>query len=356
MAGSSEDNRGPQIVGVGATMIALCTLAVALRFWARATSGKAGYWWDDWTALAALPFVLAISGGSVHWVSLGFGKHSGQTPASESSIKLILVIGGFVYNTGLSLIKASLLLFYARIFGRVRRFRIALWVAAGIIFGWFISINLVALLTCIPVHKAWKPEVPGFCLDVHKIFLGVATSNVITDVILLVLPMPMIWTLRMKLAQKLALIGVFILGYCVVVVSILRVVTIVKMGRETENAQEDFSWNFVTPQILVMLEMSIALISICLPTIFGLIKRTVQDRFPTLFGSVSPSPASTTLSRAQTCSMSNVAENRKVYDVEGSTRLQGSRNKILDPEEGMLDEAPTLEYHVAVLSVGQDRR
>ena len=54
--------------------------------------------------------------------------------------------------------------------------------------------------------------------------------------------------------------------------------------------------------------------------------------------------------------MSNVAENRKVYDVEGSTRLQGSRNKILDPEEGMLDEAPTLEYHVAVLSVGQDRR
>lgn len=54
MAYSVTDGRGPDILAVSGTMIALSTIAVALRFYGRYVGLKSGLWWDDWLALAAL--------------------------------------------------------------------------------------------------------------------------------------------------------------------------------------------------------------------------------------------------------------------------------------------------------------
>lgn len=54
MAYSVAGGRGPEILAVSGTMIALTTIAVALRFWARLVAPKNGLWWDDWLSLAAL--------------------------------------------------------------------------------------------------------------------------------------------------------------------------------------------------------------------------------------------------------------------------------------------------------------
>ena len=54
MTGSITEDRGTQITSVNYVMLVLATLAVALRFWARYIAHKAGFWWDDWTSLAAL--------------------------------------------------------------------------------------------------------------------------------------------------------------------------------------------------------------------------------------------------------------------------------------------------------------
>ena len=54
MAETDVPNRGPQIKAAAYTMLILATIAVALRFWSRHISQKAGFWWDDWFALIAL--------------------------------------------------------------------------------------------------------------------------------------------------------------------------------------------------------------------------------------------------------------------------------------------------------------
>ncbi|PYI25961.1 hypothetical protein BP00DRAFT_430793 [Aspergillus indologenus CBS 114.80] len=61
-----SDDRGPQIRAISIALIILPSVAVALRFWSRALLPKppranthSGFWWDDWTALAA-----AVSRGS----------------------------------------------------------------------------------------------------------------------------------------------------------------------------------------------------------------------------------------------------------------------------------------------------
>ena len=56
----SVPNRGSTIVGTCVALIVFSTLAVALRFLSRRLS-KAGYWYDDWLALAALVWSLDSS-------------------------------------------------------------------------------------------------------------------------------------------------------------------------------------------------------------------------------------------------------------------------------------------------------
>ena len=46
-------NQGPRIIAVAAVLITISTMAVILRFVSRLVS-QAGFWWDDWTILAAL--------------------------------------------------------------------------------------------------------------------------------------------------------------------------------------------------------------------------------------------------------------------------------------------------------------
>ena len=205
-----------------------------LRFWSRFIAGKAGFWWDDWFALGALvslspfsllgltigfsrlylkPFFWANCALSIYWVNIGLGKHISQVPQPHSQLALTLFIVNFVYITGLSMVKMSVLLFYVRVFGTVSAYRVIFWTVGILIVGWCVSINLLALLTCIPVQKAWLPTTPGSCLVTYRAFLGTSISNVVIDVIILIAPVPMLWRLHIETPRKFALIGVFAAGY-----------------------------------------------------------------------------------------------------------------------------------------------
>lgn len=146
-------------------------------------------------------------------MSIGLGKHISQVPEPRSQLALVLFVVNFVYNTGLSLVKLSVLLFYIRIFKSIRTYRIAFWIVGIIIVGWCIAINFLALFTCVPVQKAWNRTTPGHCLDTHQTFLGATISNILVDFIILILPMPMLWQLHIETRRKFGLVGVFAAGY-----------------------------------------------------------------------------------------------------------------------------------------------
>lgn len=83
--------------------------------------------------------------------------------------------------------------------------------------GWWIAINFVATFNCIPVEKYWKPKLSGTCISTYDGFLGASIPNLVTDVFLLLLPLPMLWTLQISWRSKIGLILVFICGYWLVV-------------------------------------------------------------------------------------------------------------------------------------------
>lgn len=119
----------------------------------------------------------------------------------------------FTYDTSITLIRMSVILFYYRIFGKNRPFKISLWITAGILVAWWIAIDILAIFQCNPVARQWDHSIPGHCYSLYGTFLGVTVPNVFIDVLLLVLPLPMLWKLQISLRKKFALIANFMLGY-----------------------------------------------------------------------------------------------------------------------------------------------
>lgn len=226
----AQDKRSHFIAANYAFLI-IVTVAVVLRLYGRYIAHKAGFWWDDWLSLVALvshscyyprdpllistqPFVWSICAVSLYWASAGMGKHIDRIPVSrQPELSKLLFVGNLIYNTGLTAVKMSVLLFYVRVFRIVYTYRIFFFITAALILGWFLAINFLVLFACDPPRKSWDPTTPGTCLDSSFTFLGATIPNLLIDLVLLVLPMPMVWKLQTDLGHKVALLGVFAAGY-----------------------------------------------------------------------------------------------------------------------------------------------
>lgn len=92
------------------------------------------------------------------------------------------------------LAKYSILLFYSRIF-KEKRFEIALRVTFAAVTIWFLAIEISVLAECVPVSALWDPTQPGTCIDLAAFYQGSGIPNVLLNLLILVLPLPMIWTL-----------------------------------------------------------------------------------------------------------------------------------------------------------------
>ena len=92
---------------------------------------------------------------------------------------------------------------------------------AGIVLLWWIICQFISIFQCTPINHFWDEEqVTGHCIHIERFLQGQAIPNIITDIILLALPMPLIWKLHLPQGQKLALCGVFLLGSLYVFLSV----------------------------------------------------------------------------------------------------------------------------------------
>ena len=68
------------------------------------------------------------------------------------------------------------------------------------------------IFQCVPISSAWNPSETGKCLPYGALVLAMGIVNIITDVIMLVLPMPLLWKLNVSKSRKWMLMIMFSLG------------------------------------------------------------------------------------------------------------------------------------------------
>lgn len=144
-----------------------------------------------------------------------------------------------------------------------------------------IASTCASIFQCTPIHRAWNRTLPGHCIDIAKSWYGNAGYSIAMDLIILLLPMPMIASLQLPFGQKAALMFVFALGGFVTITSILRMTTI-SISTQTPDTTYDIAstlWTFI--------EANVGIICACLP----MCRPLLTLFFPRIFPSAS-SPGS----------------------------------------------------------------
>lgn len=131
------------------------------------------------------------------------------------------------YLATLGLIKLSILAFYLS-FATHRKFRILVYISiAAVIVVSIISIFILAFQCPKNPSYALSPAIlydrgAGHCFNLKIIFYWQAGWNIASDLVILVLPMPLLFPLRMRTIKRISLIAVFSVGFLVPIASGVR--------------------------------------------------------------------------------------------------------------------------------------
>lgn len=71
---------------------------------------------------------------------------------------------------------------------------------------------IATVVQCLPVRRAWDHEIAGNCINLTAFWYANATANVLGDIFILGLPMPVIMNLNLPSRQRWGLALVFALG------------------------------------------------------------------------------------------------------------------------------------------------
>ena len=128
---------------------------------------------------------------------------------------------------------------------------------------WAVTL-IFPFVNCQPFSYTWhriNNSAGGHCLDNQGGTLPFGVSNLILDIAVIVLPLPYLYTLKLKRAKKVALMGIFALGFVISIISAVRIWTVVGTG------QKDFSYGAAEIALWSFLETGLSVVNCCLPVI-----------------------------------------------------------------------------------------
>lgn len=193
------------------------------------------------------------------------------------------------YTLVLALARVGILLFLIRVFA-IPVFRVISWIVVGWVTLSTIIIISMTIFQCTPVNYNWDGWKGGMdsarCLDVNALGYAAAATGIAQDLVILVLPLPIIASLQMTMKKRLQTLLMFSIGVFVLITSCIRLRYLVQFAKSLNP-----TWDNTDVVLWTCFEVNVTVIVLCLPTMRVLLVR----QFPTLFGSTSTNtPAKTT--------------------------------------------------------------
>ena len=133
--------------------------------------------------------------------------------------------GELVYAILVYLVKTTILLLYIRIFGINRKTRWMIRSLIIILFAYYLASIGAKAAICIPLPKLWDPELHDHCINNNVFFLTDCAVSIVSDFIILILPMPLVWALQMPTRRKVEISTVFAMGFLCVEIDVYHFCT-----------------------------------------------------------------------------------------------------------------------------------
>ncbi|KAF2872245.1 hypothetical protein BDV95DRAFT_605876 [Massariosphaeria phaeospora] len=222
----------PRLTAIDISLLVLALVTVLARLYIRVVVLKL-FRLDDAFIAAAMVCSIASCGIFLYVVQLGMGKHIFAIPPDNIKPLLMWIfVVGVVIPLAVCFVKISIACFLLPLTGRTG-LRGFLWgiVVFLVCFALFTFLSL--MFGCMPVAANWdfalRPPPMGTgtakCLSLtayRNIALFNSVTNIITDIILALLPVPLIWTLHLNIRTKASLMLILSLGFFACAAGIIK--------------------------------------------------------------------------------------------------------------------------------------
>ncbi|QKX61575.1 uncharacterized protein TRUGW13939_08727 [Talaromyces rugulosus] len=279
-----------EVLAAAIVLPLLCIFFIAVRFYVRHIQ-KQEISVDDWMGVVAMLLIIGmgvclIIGAEQHVMGYAAPLPEGFDPQEayqeflgsyekEAKIEfyyqlLMIVAYGFI--------KLSLVFFYRRLFFVIKwsTFDIVSLAYIAIICMWTLAFFLLFLFACkSKIYLHWAPlsDVENQCGDPLAPELGLVISDLITDLMVLALPLPIIWRLRVSTARKISITLVFIVGLIAIAASITRMAIYIIVSYRSFSSGYDIDQTVTTMLWWSMVEACLGLITSCLPVLSPLLRK-----------------------------------------------------------------------------------
>lgn len=124
-----------------------------------------------------------------------------------------LYVTSVLYCPAAYFIKATLLLLTARVFAAYERAAKAIkWIVVVLAIA-YIPIQFIKMFVCVPIESFWNHSIePTRCLNQAKAFIFDLSLAILTDAIILIIPIVLTWRLTMPLGQRLKIAAMLSAG------------------------------------------------------------------------------------------------------------------------------------------------
>ncbi|OJD33511.1 uncharacterized protein BKCO1_30000104 [Diplodia corticola] len=223
------------------------TIMIAMRLFTRFKMVGGRLQKDDYLMILAWAFFTTMS-VCAHIVSLNGDNRAMtneqrlQLPAAERDAKILgskfFLTGHLTYVSTIWTLKLCMLLFFARL---TRGLSAEKFVkpAIGVVGVTWLAEFLTVLLTCRPVQRNWQiyPDPGKLCTHESAVWYIVQVIfNVLTDAVIVPIPMPLVIKAKVSTAKKLGLVVLLGAGIFVMVAATLRVVFVLTNAAPSEPA------------------------------------------------------------------------------------------------------------------------
>lgn len=132
--------------------------------------------------------------------------------------------------------KVSLLLLIARVFAVRESVSRAIYIFLGVLLvGYYIPIEIMKICICLPINAYWDQSVQGArCLPQRSIFISDTVLAIISDLIILFIPIPLTWGLNMPPKKKIKIILLLSAGGVATAVTVYRLYLVIQFRNSTD--------------------------------------------------------------------------------------------------------------------------
>ena len=195
-------------------------------------------------------------------------------------------------NPVLMATKTSILIFYLTLSKNQRIFRWATYTTLVVVNAAGLALTLLNIFQCHPIGAAFveSPPTTAICTDIVTLYLSSAPVNIITDLAMLFLPMPVLTELRLPKKQKIILVITFSFGIFVTVVDVVRIaylqgafqIRLQEVGQSNAAAsgmieRDDFSWYASLSFMWSAIEVHVGIMCASVPALKALAHRIMPS-------------------------------------------------------------------------------